>query len=67
MFQERPNTFHMSGGMLTFWTFPLLINICLDYPTFLYVYKKNVNICEVDVSSLDFKVDFKLGLRLGWV
>jgi hypothetical protein len=42
-------------------TFPLLINICSNCPTSLFVCKKCVNICEVDVSGLGFRVSFRLG------
>jgi hypothetical protein len=52
---------------LTCVTFPLLINICSDYLTFFFfVYKEYFNICEVDVSSLGFKVSFRLGGYIFW-
>jgi hypothetical protein len=47
-------------------TFPLLINICSYYPTSLYVYKKCVNICEINVSGLSFKVSSRLGGYISW-
>jgi len=47
-------------------TFPLLINICIDCPTSLFVCKKCVNICEVDVLGLGFKVSSKLGGYIFW-
>jgi hypothetical protein len=42
-------------------TFPLLINICSDCPISLFVCKKNVNICEVEMLSLGFRVNSRLG------
>jgi hypothetical protein len=47
-------------------TFPLLINLCSYYPTSFSFYKKCVNICEVDVSSLGFRVNFRLGGYISW-
>jgi thiol-disulfide isomerase/thioredoxin len=47
-------------------TFPLLINIYSNYPTSFFFYKKCVNIREVDVSSLGFKVSSKLGGYIFW-
>jgi hypothetical protein len=47
-------------------TFPFSINICLDYPTSYFICKKCFNICEVDVSSLGFKVNSRLGDYISW-
>jgi hypothetical protein len=47
-------------------TFPLLISICSNYLASLSVYKICVNICEVDVSSLGFRVSSRLGGYISW-
>jgi len=47
-------------------TFLLLISICSSCPTFLYMCKKCVNICEVDVLSLGFRVSFRLSGYIFW-
>jgi hypothetical protein len=47
-------------------TFPLLISICWDCPTSLSICKKCVNISEVDVSGLGFKVNFRYGGYISW-
>ncbi len=47
-------------------TFPLLISICSNFPTFLSIYKRCVNMCEVDVLGLGFRVSFRLGGYISW-
>jgi hypothetical protein len=51
---------------LAYATFPLLINICSDYPTFLFVCKICLNICEVDLSGLGLRVSSRLGGYISW-
>jgi hypothetical protein len=52
---------------LAYGTFPLLINICSNCPTALSVCKKCVNICEVDVLGLGFKVSSRIGGYISWL
>jgi hypothetical protein len=51
---------------LAFVTFPFFINICLDCPTSFTIYKKCVNICEVNASNLGFRFNFKLAGYISW-
>jgi hypothetical protein len=52
--------------MVGLFNIPIFYHYMFRFPNFISVYKNCVNICELDMSGLDFRVNSRLGGYIFW-